>query len=84
MNARDIVLTMCLKINEEKLPSHIVINETLKNYKDLSKQDRAFISRLCLGVVEQKLKLDYDLERFSKIKVKKMKPVIRNVLRIAA
>lgn len=84
MNARDIVLTMCLKINEDKLPSHVVINETLKNYKDLSKQDRAFISRLCLGVLEQKLKLDYDLERFSKIKVKKMKPVIRNILRIAA
>ncbi|ABX42850.1 16S rRNA (cytosine(967)-C(5))-methyltransferase RsmB [Lachnoclostridium phytofermentans] len=84
MNAREIVLTMCLKINEDKLPSHVVINETLKNYKDLSKQDRAFISRLCLGVLEQKLRLDYDLERFSKIKVKKMKPVIRNVLRIAA
>ncbi|WP_312106192.1 16S rRNA (cytosine(967)-C(5))-methyltransferase RsmB [Lachnoclostridium sp.] len=84
MNARDIVLTMCLKINEDKLPSHVVINETLKNCKDLSKQDRAFISRLCLGVLEQKLRLDYDLERFSKIKVKKMKPVIRNVLRIAA
>ena len=30
MNAREIVLTMCLKINEEKLPSHVVINETLK------------------------------------------------------
>lgn len=84
MNARDIVLTMCLKINEDKLPSHVVINETLKIYKDLNKQDRAFISRLCLGVLEQKLRLDYDLERFSKIKVKKMKPVIRNVLRIAA
>lgn len=84
MNARDIVLTMCLKINEDKLPSHVVINETLKNYKDLSKQDRAFISRLCLGVLEHKQRLDYDLERFSKIKVKKMKPVVRNVLRIAA
>lgn len=84
MNAREIVLTMCLKINEEKLPSHIVINETLKKEKDLTKQDRAFISRLCLGVLEHKLKLDYDLERFSKIKVKKMKPVIRNILRIAA
>lgn len=84
MNARDIVLTMCLKINEDKLPSHVVINETLKNYKDLSKQDRAFMSRLCLGVLEHKQRLDYDLERFSKIKVKKMKPVVRNVLRIAA
>lgn len=36
------------------------------------------------GVTEQKIRLDYILNQFSKVKVKKCKPVIRCILRMAA
>ncbi len=82
MNAREIALDMLIDILEEKRLSHIVINDGLKKATELEKQDRAFISRLVTGCVEQQITLDYDINRFSKIKVSKMKPLIRNLLRI--
>ncbi len=82
MNAREIALDMLIDILEEKKLSHIVINDGLKRALDLEKQDRAFISRLVTGCVEQQITLDYDINRFSKIKVNKMKPLIRNLLRM--
>ena len=35
------------------------------------------------GTLEHMMELDYILDQFSKVKVKKMKPVIRNLLRSA-
>lgn len=39
--------------------------------------------RLVEGTVERCIELDYVIDQFSKVKVKKMKPVIRNILRMA-
>lgn len=82
MNAREIALTMLVDILEEKKLSHVVINEGLKKASDLEKKDRAFISRIVTGCVENVITIDYDIDRFSKVKVKKMKPIIRNILRM--
>ncbi|MDD5934387.1 MAG: 16S rRNA (cytosine(967)-C(5))-methyltransferase RsmB [Clostridiales bacterium] len=82
MNAREIALSMLVDILEEKKLSHLVINDGLKKAAELEKQDRAFISRLVTGCVEFKITLDYDIDRFSKVKVAKMKPLIRNILRM--
>ncbi len=49
----------------------------------MSKQERAYISRLTEGVTEQKVRLDYILNQFSKIKMQKCKPTIRCILRMA-
>ena len=54
----------------------------LDKYQYLSKQERAFLTRLTEGTVERGLTLDYVIDAFSKTKVHKMKPVIRNVLRM--
>lgn len=82
MNAREIVLDMLLGILEEKKLSHYVIKDGLSRHKELEKTDRAFISRLTTGCVERMITLDYDINKFSKVKVHKMKPVIRNILRM--
>ena len=47
-------------------------------------RDRAFLSRLCTGTVERLLTLDYIINCFASIKVNKMKPAIRNIMRMAA
>ncbi len=83
MNAREIALTMLIEILEEKKLSHVVINEGLKKASELEKKDRALISRIVTGCIEHTITIDYDLDRFSKVKVKKMKPIIRNILRMA-
>lgn len=79
---REIALGILLEVTEEGHYSHLVINETLKKYQYLEKQDRAFLSRLCEGTIETLIHLDYIIEQFSTVKVKKMKPVIRNILRM--
>ena len=83
INSRMICLECLIDILENGNHCHIVLNDTLKVYQYLEKKDRAFITRLCTGTVERKIELDYIINQFSKVKVNKMKPVIRNILRMA-
>lgn len=83
INSRMLCLECLIDINENKKHSHLVINETLDTYQYLEKQDRAFISRVCMGTVERMIEIDYIINQFSKVKVNKMKPVIRNLLRMS-
>ena len=79
---RELTLGALIDILENDQYSHQVIQNTLKKYQYLEKQDRAFFSRLTEGTVEQLIRIDYVLNQYSKVKVKKMKPVIRNILRM--
>ncbi|MDF2538783.1 MAG: hypothetical protein K0S76_1804, partial [Herbinix sp.] len=83
INAREVVLDMLLEIIEGDKFSHTVMNHTLKRYQYLDKQERAFISRLCTGTVKQYLTLDYVINRYASLPVRKMKPLIRNLLRLS-
>ena len=83
INSRMICLECLIDILENGNHCHIVLNDTLKVYQYLEKKDRAFITRLFTGTVERKIELDYIINQFSKVKVNKMKPVIRNILRMA-
>lgn len=80
-DAREIALEILLEITQEKEYSHIAIRNALDKVQYLPKQDRAFINRLVEGTVEYMVRIDYILDQYSSVKVKKMKPVIRNILR---
>lgn len=82
-NAREIVLDMLLEIIEDGKFSHTIMNRTLNKYQHLDKQERAFISRLCNGTVERYLTLDYRINQVASLPVAKMKPFIRNLLRLS-
>lgn len=82
INVRELSLNMLMEILEEGKYSNIVILNTLRNYQYLEKQDRAFLTRLTEGVVERLIELDYIIDTFSKVKVNKQKPIIRNILRM--
>lgn len=79
---RELTLNILIDVLENQNYSHVVINNTLKKYQYLEKQDRAFLSRLGEGTIEQLIRLDFILDQFSTVKVKKMKPVIRCILRM--
>ena len=83
VNEREIVLGILMETVENGQYSHIVLRDVLAKYQYLSKQERAFITRVSEGTLEHLIEIDYILDQFSKVKVKKMKPVIRNILRSA-
>lgn len=80
-NPRESALDMIIKILEEKKFSHIVLREELKKIE--KKQDRSFVTRLVMGTVERAITLDYIIHLYSKVKIEKMKPFIRNLLRMS-
>lgn len=82
INARELALGILLEI-EKGEKSHIVLRQVLEKYQYLDKQERAFLTRLTEGTTERRIELDAIIDRFSKVKVTKMKPVIRNILRSA-
>ncbi len=83
-NSREIVLKMLLEVLEEGKYSHTVLNHTLKKHQHLEKQERAFIARIFQGTVKHYLTLDYIINLHASLPVARMKPLIRNLLRLSA
>jgi len=82
VNARELTLQILMEVLEKGEYSHLVKKAVLDKYAYLDKADRSFLNRLSDGVIERKIELDYIINQFSKTKVNKMKPLIRNVLRM--
>lgn len=74
-------LEILMEITKEQEYSHIALRSALDKVQYLPKQERAFINRLVEGTLEYMLRIDYILDQYSSVKVDKMKPVIRNILR---
>lgn len=82
-NTRELILDILLQITRDGEYSHIALKNALDQYQYLEKQERAFITRVVNGTLERMIELDYIIDQFSKVKVSKMKPVIRTILRSA-
>ena len=74
INEREIVAAILMEVTENGRYSHIVLREVLTKYQYLEKRERAFITRVTEGTLEHMTEIDYILDCFSKVKVKKMKP----------
>lgn len=83
INIRELVLDILIEINEKNGFSHVVLGKTLSKYQYLKKQERSFITKVTEGAVENAILIDYIIDSYSKVKVKKMKPVIRNIMRMS-
>lgn len=82
INIRELVLGILMEVTSENSYSHLVLRGVLEKYQYLDKKERAFITRVSEGTIQRMIELDYILNQFSKVKVNKMKPVIRNILRM--
>ena len=82
-NSREIVLDILMEILEKGNLSHLVLKQALEKYQYLEKQDRAFITRITEGTLEYLIQIDSVINRYSKVKINKMKPVIRTLLRMS-
>lgn len=83
VSAREIILDILLAVTRDGEYSHLALSGTLNKYQYLEKQERAFITKVTEGTLEQMIKIDYIINSFSNIRVSKMKPVIRCILRSA-
>lgn len=81
ITGREIVLETLLLITRDGEYSHIALKNVLDKYQYLEKKERAFITRVVNGTLERMIEIDYIINCFSKVKVNKMKPVIRTILR---
>ena len=81
---RNDCLNLIVSILEDKRPSHLVISEYLDKHRELENVDRSFVKRLVHGTVERMITLDNIINRISSTKINKMKPVIRNLVRMGA
>lgn len=82
VNVRDLALECLLSITRDGNFSHIVMQDVLTKYQYLEKQERSFLNRLVMGTIERMGEMDYVINQFSTVKVNKMKPVIRLILRM--
>ena len=83
MNVREIVLDMLMELSKSDTYCHLLIRDVLKKYNYLDARDKAFIKKVTEGVIERRIELDYVINLFSNTKVNKMKPLIREVLRMS-
>lgn len=83
VNTRELILGILMEVTKEGNYSHLVIRSVLEKYQYLEKKERAFITRVSEGTLQYMIELDYIINQFSKVKVNKMKPVIRNILRMS-
>lgn len=82
-NTRLLALGAVMDILEDGRFSGNVLSSLLSEHQSMDKKERSFMARLVQGTVERCISLDYLLNHYSKVKTKKMKPAIRNILRIS-
>ena len=80
---RELILGILLSVTRDGEYSHVALQNVLNKYQYLDKKERAFITRVTEGTLEHMIEIDYIINQFSKVKVNKMKPVIRCIMRSA-
>lgn len=82
VNEREIILDILLEVSKGEY-LNLILKNVLDKYAYLNSQSRAFIKYVCTGVTQRRLTLDYIIDSKSKVKVSKMKPLIRELLRMS-
>lgn len=83
VNDRELILDSLIEINERNRYSHIVEKEVLDKHNYLPQERKAFIKRTVEGTIEKQLLIDETINKFSRVKVNKLKPLIRELLRMS-
>lgn len=82
-SSRQKAFEILLKIHNSNAYSNLTLDTYLKN-SDTDVRDKAFISALVYGVCERQLTLDYNLSKYLKQPIKKLKPEVLIAMRIGA
>jgi 16S rRNA (cytosine967-C5)-methyltransferase len=80
--ARATALDLLMRINEGGEFTHLVLREVLA--AEGNNPQKGLIKRLTAGTVERRLELDYIIDCYAKTPTSAMRPLVRNLLRLAA
>lgn len=78
---REIALKILFEVNEKEAYSNISLNKHIEAH-DLKKVEKAFITELVYGTIQWQLTIDYIIQKFSSVKIKKISPWILNIMRL--
>lgn len=81
-DARTAALQALLHVDENAGYSNLVIDKTLRNFS-LDSRDSALAAAIFYGVLERRMTLDYIIQQFCSRSDTTLKPVVREILRIA-
>lgn len=82
VNEREIILDTLMEADKGTYLS-IVLGQVLIKYGYLSEKSRSFIKAVCEGTMERRIAIDYIISLKSSVKINKMKPLIRTLLRMS-
>ena len=82
-NTREIVLDSLLELEREAGFSNVLVRQVLQKYDYLPAREKAFIKRVTEGTLERRIELDHILNQFSGVPVPKMRPLIRQLMRMS-
>lgn len=77
---REQVLDLLIQVEKEKSYAQLSLKNALG---EMDQRDKALTTEIFYGTLKYQIQLDYYIDQFSKTPVRKMKPLIRNVLRMS-
>ncbi len=83
INGREAVLDILLELAGQTEYSNVLIAAVLDKFDYLDSREKAFIKRVSEGCIERRIQIDHVLDQYSKTPVIKMKPLIRELLRMS-
>lgn len=83
MNAREMALDVLLELERTEVYANVLLKQVLDKYDYEDAREKAFLKRLVDGVLEREIQLDYVLDQYSSVPVKKMKPLVRCLMRLS-
>lgn len=78
--AREQIVDLLIEIEKEDSYAQLVLKRALQ---DTDPKDKGFVTEVIYGTLKYQIKLDYILNQFSKTPVHRMKPLIRNLMRMS-
>jgi 16S rRNA (cytosine967-C5)-methyltransferase len=84
MSARQTALQIVYKVNEDGAFSNVAMDKELSKNLLKDRRDVSLVTEIVNGTIKNRIYLDHVLQQFSKQKLEKLSPWVRNVLRISA
>lgn len=83
INIRELALDVLLDMSEGDGRSSRLLRSVLDKYDYLPDRDKSFLKRLVNGSMEYRIRLDHIIDMYSKTPVAKMKPLVRELIRMS-
>lgn len=80
-NARNIALTALYNIEKKSAYINVELKKCLDN-AEMSPADKRLVTEICHGVVKYKINLDFFIKKVSSIRLNKISPYVKNILRM--